>query len=561
MSRSFALRFLLVCSSVAVACGSDGDSPTSTSSPAEADLGPTAVTLAQGKLLGDVVGDSRQYLKIPYAQPPIGALRWKAPKLPAPSWQGVRHETSFAQGCPQNMSSQGGASANEDCLYLNVWSPKTVPTKAPVMVWIHGGGNFAGSAGDKVPALNVAPAQQPLWYDGQFLAARHGVIVVSMNYRLGPMGFFALPELGAEGSPLGNQGLLDQQMVLSWVRDNIVKFGGDPANVTIFGESAGSSDVCFHVVSPKSKGLFQRAISESGGCTIGIDIGRNRSAAEVAEGMHKFAAAVGCDGQSDRLACLRGKTTQELMDKAEQPNPSGGMAAVPDYVFAAVVDGPGGYVPAEPRELFASGAVAKVPYLLGSNQDEGTLFTVGLVTTPSDDASYRAFMKARFGSFGDAAATLYDPSKFNNSYKDAITRAIGDSGLGCGTDDTARRAAAAGLPVFMYNFAIPWAAIQGLIGAAHSSEISHVFGNPYNATPADVKTSNAMGDYWTQFAKSGDPNGPGAPAKWPAFAPSATGSDERLQIDASFSTATDFRREECAFWRTVYDAAQTTQKP
>lgn len=557
MPRFSALLSLLFGSFLASSCGSDTDTSSPSASPAEADVGAISVTLGQGKLIGDIAGESRQFLKIPYAQPPSGALRWKAPQ-PASSWQGTRHETSFAEACPQNASSQGVASTNEDCLYLNVWSPKVPPTNAPVMVWIHGGGNFAGSAGDKVPALGVAPAQQPLWYDGQFLAARHGVIVVSLNYRLGPLGFFALPELAGEGSPLGNQGLLDQQMALTWVRDNIAKFGGDPSNVTIFGESAGSSDVCFHVVSPKSRGLFHRAISESGGCTIGIDIGQNRTAADVAAGMHKFAAAVGCGGPSDVLACLRSKSVGELMAQAEQPNPSGAASAPPDYVFGAVVDGAGGFVPAEPRKLFASGDVAKVPYLLGSNQDEGTLFTLALVAPPSDDASYRAYMTARFGSFGDAAATLYDPSKFNNSYKDAITRAIGDSGLGCGTHDTARRAAAAGLPVFMYNFAIPWAAIQGLIGAAHSSEISHVFGNPYNATAADVMTSNAMGDYWTTFAKTGDPNGPNAPTQWPAFAPTASDSDQRVQIDASFSTVSDFRKEECAFWRTVYDAAQTS---
>ena len=548
----------IVISSLLVACGGGGDSESSSTANATGDAGGAkddslTIKLTQGQLQGDMAGASRQFLKIPYAAPPAGPLRWKAPQA-APSWQGVRHETAFAEACPQNKSSQGGESFNEDCLYLNVWSPVGLKSKAPVMVWIHGGGNFAGSAGDKVPALGVAPAAQPLWYDGQFLASRHGVVVVSMNYRLGPMGFMSHAALGAEGSPLGNQGLLDQQMALTWVRDNIEKFGGDVGNVTIFGESAGSSDVCFHVVSPKSRGLFQRAISESGGCTISIAVGANATAESSAPGMQKFAEAVGCGDQSDVLACMRAKTVEELMAHAEQPNPAGGSSGPPPYVFGAVVDGPGGFVPEEPRKLFATGNVAKVPYLLGSNQDEGTLFTLAL-TAPTDDASYRAYMKSQFGAAGDAAATLYDPNKYGG-YGAAIARAWGDSGLVCGTHDTARRAAAAGLPVFMYNFDVSWAAVQFLLGAAHSSEISHVFGNPFNPTAADTSTSNAMGDYWTRFARTGDPNGAGAPAVWPAFEPSADDSDQRLQIDTGFSAVTDFRKEECAFWRTVYDAAE-----
>jgi para-nitrobenzyl esterase len=201
-----------------------------------------------------------RFLKIPYAKPPVAALRW-APPAKAEVWTGVRHETALSQACSQNASAGSAASANEDCLYLNVWSPDPLPKQAPVMVWIHGGGNFAGGTDDKVPTSDQ------LRFDGRMFAKRHGIVVVTLNYRLGPLGFFAHPGLAAFNQNVGNQGLLDQNFALRWVRDNIAAFGGDPANVTIFGESAGSANVCHHVASPLSAGLFKQAISQSGGCT------------------------------------------------------------------------------------------------------------------------------------------------------------------------------------------------------------------------------------------------------------------------------------------------------
>ncbi|HLK39933.1 MAG TPA: carboxylesterase family protein, partial [Polyangiaceae bacterium] len=258
------------------------------------------VSIADGMVQADIVGGVRRFLKIPYAQPPVGALRWKAPMKNA-AWNNVLHETAFSTGCPQSASSQGPQSTNEDCLYLNVWAPEPAPSQAPVMVWFHGGGNFAGSTAD------VVPTTSQLWYDGQFFAARHGVIVVSANYRLGPMGFFSHPGLAGESSPLGNQGLFDQRAALQWVQKNIAAFGGDPANVTIFGESAGSADVCYHVVSGEQH-LFERAVSESGGCSASLGGGKERTAAEAAAGVATFTKMLGCDTASDQLACLRGKS-------------------------------------------------------------------------------------------------------------------------------------------------------------------------------------------------------------------------------------------------------------
>src|SRR5882672_528018 len=276
------------------------------------------VTLGDGQVQADLVGSARRFLKIPFAKPPVGDLRWKAP-VPNDPWTGVRHETDFSDACPQNMSQQGPASNHEDCLYLNVWAPELAPSKAPVMVWFHGGGNFAGSTRDNVPTT------MQLWYDGQFFAARHGVVLVTTNYRVGAMGFFPHPALAAEHSPLGNQGLFDQRAALQWVQKNIAAFGGDPGNVTIFGESAGSADVCYHVASGV-EGLFHRAISESGGCastTIGGT--RQPTAAGAATGMAAFTKTMGCDTVADPLACLRAKSVDEILKNAPQPNLTGGV--------------------------------------------------------------------------------------------------------------------------------------------------------------------------------------------------------------------------------------------
>jgi para-nitrobenzyl esterase len=407
------------------------------------------------------------------------------------------------------------------------------------MVWIHGGGNFAGSAGDTLPTTTDVR-----WYDGQFFAARHGVVLVSLNYRLGPMGFFSHPALAAEGSPPANQGLLDQHLLLEWVRDNVADFGGDPGNVTIFGESAGSADVCYHVTSPRARGLFHRAVSESGGCTMAGGLDSTIEAARP--GQEAFARKLGCDTAADVLACLRAKPAAEIMSAAQQPEPMSG--APLSFSFGAILDGPGGYRPEAPKALFERGDVAKVPYILGSNNDEGTLFVLNAKVTTEEE--YQAALTSRFH---DAAAEIearYPASRYGGDFKAALAAVVGDSGLICGTHDTARRAQKAGLPVYSYNFNIPWGISPDALKAAHASEISHVFGNPYKADAPGKAVSDAMNAYWSAFAASGNPNYPGAPSLWPAFAPDDNDSDERIQFDPTgVTTVRDFKKDECAFWR------------
>ncbi len=514
---------LALCSCAAIACGSD-ERPD-----------PTTVKLADGQVHGIVTEASRQFLGIPYAKPPVGDLRWKAPQPPDP-WKDVRDATQFGKRCAQiaNPTVQNLASNDEDCLYLNVWTPFPTPKQAvPVMVWIHGGGNVNGSASEPLPFINIG-----LFYSGQFLAENHDVVVVSLNYRLGLFGFFAHPDLVADGSS-GNQGLLDQQMALKWVHNNIALFGGDPGNVTIFGESAGSFDVCYHVAAPSSSGLFHRAISESGGCTT-----RQTTKAEAEAAATGFATDVGCTGPG-ALACLRGKAAADLM---ATPDVAAGKGFGPD------VDGH--FLPDQPRTLYNTGQIAKVPYLLGSNTDEGTLFLPA--AKPMTDQQYMDALTAMFGATAAGqVATVYKVTDFANGLPNpqtaALARVIGDSRLVCTTFDTAERMAHAGVPVYMYNFDVPVpVAISATLGATHGSELTSVFGTSptFAADPAGKAVSDLMQRYWTNFASTGDPNG-GSDLKWPALT-------EAMNVRVNFalqqpSIVTDFRATQCAFWRAGYD--------
>jgi para-nitrobenzyl esterase len=499
---------------------------------------PVMVTTAGGELKGDVVGDAVRFLKIPYAKPPVDALRWKAPQDAEP-WDGVRHEKEFASPCPQPPSQQSAMSTDEDCLYLNVWRPNESKPGAPVMVWIHGGGFTTGSAADIVPT-----SKDHLWYDGKAFA-EHGVVVVTINYRLGVMGFFPHKQLPDEDSPLGNQGLLDQRKALQWVHDNIVAFGGDPENVTIFGQSAGSGSVCMHVASPGSRGLFARAISESGGCT-GETLVTDSST--IDDQIAKFASDHGCDGE-DTLECLRKLPASELVSKDMVDRTMGMDALRASFSFRPNVDGEGGFLPEPATELFDRGDIAKVPYMLGSTNDEAQLYYIA-AQVPETEDDYVAYVKDKYGDFADRVLDMYPSSKFDGDYKKAVVRIATDSGIVCSTLDTARRAQAAGLDVFMYNFNVPWSVSPDLLGTCHVSEISMVFDAPYNESDDNLPVAHAMNAYWASFAKTGDPNYADAPAKWPPFMQDGKSDDARLQFDpaAKYEVVHAFRNEECALW-------------
>jgi para-nitrobenzyl esterase len=555
--RAIAHASILALTCALGACGDDSgsddtDDDTDDDGGSVPDAGPsedaagsdTLVTIADGQLQGELDGGSRRFLGIPFARPPVGELRWKAP-VPNQPWEGVRDATAFGDSCAQLDSLQGGASESEDCLYLNVWTPEPAPAEPlPVMVWFHGGGNESGSTADEVP-LGVGG----LFYDGRALAETYGVVVVTTNYRLGPLGFFHDPALAGEGSPAGNQGLLDQRRALEWVRDNIAAFDGDPGRVTIFGESAGSLDVCLHMVSPGSAGLFHRAISQSGGCTTYMDEPADREASAAA-----FAEAMGCAEAADVLACLREVPAGELLapppvDGAppeELPGGGGYQGGTPRWGFGPLVDGE--VIPDQPRTLFTDGNAAGVPYILGSNTDEGTLFHIGAIPVENADQLLAA-LERRFGERAQIIADAYPLDEFE-SPDAALQRITGDAALVCTTHDTARRAAAAGLDVYMYNFDYPLP-IPGLefLGATHGAEIAFVF-DSVDGEEQDL-VGAPMRDYWTRLAADGDPNGGKAPI-WPAFAAEA---DARINFSTEVTVVQNFRIDECAVWRAVYQDA------
>lgn len=511
------------------------------------------VTLSDGMVVGEVDGTTRRFLGIPFAAPPMGARRWLPPESPEP-WDTPLQATEFSSACPQlEAVTSPGSSDNEDCLYLNVWTPSPAPSgPLPVMVWFHGGSNITGSTGDTIPFLDPPT----LFFNGRGLVEEANVVVVTANYRLGVMGFFSHEALSAESAAgvSGNQGLLDQRMAMEWVAANIAPFGGDPDNITIFGESAGAFDVCFHMVSPGSQGLFDRALGQSGGCTTAL---RSRSEAEAEANV--FTEAMGCEDAADVAACLRALPVADLLLEAPEDggieDPPGGdrySGGTPRWQFGAIVDGV--VMTDQPRTLFADGEVADVPYLLGSNTDEGTIFHV-LQTEVETEGEYLAALERAFGETVAAqVAETYPVSDFDTP-QDALERVTGDSLLVCSVRDTAKRAVAAGLDVFFYNFnrPIPIPALQALeLGATHGAEIAYVFGSvgPDQLEEEDLALSASIQRYWGRFAATGDPNG-GNELAWPML---SDNRDIRLNLDVTLGTVEDFRSDVCVLWESVYDS-------
>jgi para-nitrobenzyl esterase len=426
------------------------------------------------------------------------------------------------------------ASPDEDCLYVNVWTPNLTPAAPlPVMFWIHGGGNQNGSANEPVPY-----AGSGLFYSGQFMAESQGVVVVTLNYRLGAFGFFTNAALDQEeGGVSGNQGLWDQTLALQWAQANVAKFGGDPKNVTIYGESAGSLDVCLHVASPKSRGLFTKAISQSGGCAT-----KNTLKAAAATTADTFATGLGCTGAT-ALECLRAKPVADIL----------GLVTTSAARFGNIVDGE--FLPKQPRELFDAGDVAKVPYILGSNTDEGTLFTL-TTSVPTEEALKTSLMTTFPGADIAAILAAYPLSNFAsqpNPLQAALARIVGDAQLVCSTWDAAARMEKLGAGVWMYNFDVPVviATMPNLgLGASHGAELSYVFQTSPAFTAEQVTLSNTMQTYWANFAKTGDPNG-GSLLAWPKFTEAAS---TRINFAIAPTIVEAFRKTECQFWRARYDA-------
>jgi para-nitrobenzyl esterase len=461
-----------------------------------------------GRVAGAVVNGIASFKGIPFAAPPVGALRWKAPQ-PVKAWTGVKQATSFSESCVQDASAAKLFGApegmREDCLYLNVWTPaKSAGEALPVMVWIYGGGFVLGQT--SVPA-----------YDGTKLAEK-GVVLVSVAYRVGAFGFLAHPDLSREsGKGSGNYGLQDQIAGLQWVKANIAKFGGDPGRVTIFGESAGGIAVSMLAVSPAAKGLFQRAISESGG-SFGSAKYSNEGGVNVPP--LKVAEATGAKFL-EKLGVKDIKAAREIPAEKIQAAVGPGLAATAS--FWPVFDGD--VLPGDQYELYEAKRFNDTPILVGTNSDEGGLFAQPGMTS----ARFEKLVRDGFGPQADAILAAYPHATDADAVKSGkdIFR---ESTFAWHTWAWAMLQTERGKGrafVYYFDHRTP----RSPNGAGHGSEIGYVFktlggpeiglpGPPPVPRPEDFKISDLMSSYWVNFAKNADPNGPGLPA-WPAFSPSA----------------------------------------
>jgi para-nitrobenzyl esterase len=462
------------------------------------------VLLQVGTLEGSQFGRSTKYaafLGIPYAAPPVGDLRWRPPQ-PPPSWQGVRQAKRYGPACPQlpspwlpEMLGRKQMPTDEACLYLNVWTPDlNVHARLPVMVWIHGGGNVEGS--QEWPPLGPA-------------LATHGVVVVTINYRLGILGFLSHPALTEESShhASGNYGLLDQMAALLWVQQNIEQFGGDPQRVTVFGASSGALDICDLMVSPLANGLFQRAILQSGVC---VDSLAPSLATAEASGV-RLAKDLGVGSGPGTLAKLRATPADELVSKA---------ASKTDVDFNPVVDGWAFHQ--QPAVAFLKGDQAKVPVIVGSNADEVSIFASPLVHgssyCPKSVDEYRQWLSREFHMHADAVFAAY-PARTDAQVPAAFLAMDTDYEFGFGASLLAHQMSAAGQRAYLYTFTNAGGGQFATLGAFHSEEsmfLSKKYWTSWVSGPRDPWLSDAIIDYWVRFAKTGEPSSPGLPS-WPVY--------------------------------------------
>ncbi len=499
------------------------------------------VRLDSGPVTGKFEGDIRAFLGIPFAAPPVGKLRWMPPQEAAP-WKKTKKCVKFGPACPQPKQNKDG-NYSEDCLYLNVWTPAKDPDeKLPVMVWIHGGG------------FNFGSAAQSEYY-GKNLAGK-GVVVVTLNYRLGPLGFLVHPLLSKE-SPngvSGNYALLDQIAALKWVQKNIAAFGGDPSRVTLFGQSAGSRSVSLQVISPLSAGLFHRAIAQSGGPIIGseyLSTAFNGDMGSVSKMGETLASRLGCDKSSDVIAAMRKKSAQEIITAANCNT-----SIFDDYLFfAPVFDG---YVlPKDPLAAYSSGSQHAVPLITGSTLNEGNLYLMNEKYLPVK--KYVNFLKARFSNNYAKAFEMF-PARYAADVAPVIDRFITVAVNAQPARLIAGCMKNAGTNAYLYHFTrLPGTALGKRIGAHHGAALAYVLGNqtrPEGYVDADFELAKIMMAYWVKFAKTGDPNGPGLP-EWPVY---KSDSDIAMEFGNTVHTVKELYKRECDFITQMNETRDGSQK-
>ena len=501
---------------------------------ADAPQGPL-IRVTGGQVEGrSQAGGNASFKGIPFAAAPVGANRWREPQ-PVTPWKGVKQAADYSAACAQadtGWNRLARSRMSEDCLYLNVWTPDrpSAGAKHPVMVWIHGGTNTGGSA------IGQAGIEPP--FDGIALA-RHGVVLVTLNYRLGLLGFVGHPELTAESphKASGGYGLLDQVAALRWVHDNIARFGGDPANVTLFGQSAGAQDTTLLLTSPLARGLVHKAISQSG--TPMIDDKRLQSKAQTEELGTALAAVL--NAPADRqLPYLRSLPTEQLL------------AAMPAFRQAIkarnlILDvGRDGYVlPGFAPRAYQTGKEVPVPMIIGNALLDGPGGRPAKGTPDEIRAAARERLRTIYASYPDMQQRAFDAYRLDDPASGTPDPLYGSVDAQAGVDHTFRCQAvvlarwhAAVAPTYSYEFTASDAGRP----AVHSSDLDYVFGFMRDRDPALVTLSDQMQRYWTNFAKSGNPNGPGLPL-WPRWDASRRGYAEFTTGGVALKA--DLRRRAC----------------
>ncbi|XP_013383940.2 acetylcholinesterase isoform X2 [Lingula anatina] len=533
--------------------------PESTTVPGLPTTGPelAAVPLVQtnnGAVRGKVIQTPegryvQRYLGIPFAKPPVGQLRFADP-MPADAWQTEYEAFEYGNSCIQFLDETYGDfkgsnmwnaqnTLSEDCLYMNIWVPHPRPKDATVMVWIYGGGFYGGSS-----ALSV--------YDGQVLAGHTNVIVVSFNYRTGSLGFLST----GDGRIKGNFGLKDQVLALEWINQNIKAFGGNPEDVTLFGESAGAASIGFHLLYPKSSNYFKRGILQSGSPTAFWAL---MSAEQAKKRSQDFFNSLKCPNDAKILDCLRAKPTNDILNNEWVD------ARFLVFPWAPVVDGE--VVPLHPDRMLELGLFQRKDILAGVNKDEGTfwiLYGVDTYTRQDPSAQTAEQLKAainvtQWNLPADNKTSLFsyytadNPKNSTIKYRDALDDIVGDRSFICPTKTFSGTYTSIGLKTYFYQLTHRasnevWPDWMGVI---HGADCQWVFGMPYfpseNFTSSEQNFSDKIMRYWTNFAKTGNPNAAGLP-RWP-LEDSLTRQYLELRSPDNFVIGSSLRQAECAYWR------------
>ncbi|MCB9460134.1 MAG: carboxylesterase family protein [Anaerolineaceae bacterium] len=507
------------------------------------ELEPVSVMTALGEIIGQQTDGLATFLGIPYAQAPVGDLRFRAPE-PYPAWDTPFVADEFGDICVQTTGAFAGLGGDivgsEDCLFLNIYTPPNMAgdENLPVMVWIHGGAFVSGSSDQ---------------YDLSVLAAENNIIAVSINYRLGLLGFMVHPALSVnqQTGASGNYGLMDQQLALQWVQDHISDFGGDPENVTIFGESAGGASVCLQVVSPSAAGLFVRAISQSGLCLHQQSF---LTLEQVDQKGEDYTTTIGCDTTSDTAECLRNASLETLLLSS----------GLEDFTpWWPVIDGH--IIPQNLSEAFASNNFNQVPLISGSNQNEGRLFDILFPLLAFSPITEEDLVQRIESLYPDQSAEILErySSEVHGSAPMAAAAQTTDSYFACpalALNDIVRET----IPIYAYEFSdtnvpLGFAGAAGgflnnlELGAFHAAEITYVLRTPNLSdpslfTPEQDELSKIMMQYWVNFAYTGNPNGDGLP-EWQPYAE----DDTILEfIPGAIAPEQNFSEEHnCDFWNSL----------